>query len=106
MELNNIIPGCKISFIRNPEEYTVRACNSRFIICTYMKKFTVHYTIIDILLKVRGPHNFTFNRYDFSRKYFIDKCLNDLDNEFSGVTISKRHTLPLDIKTITQPKEE
>jgi len=106
MELNNIIPGCKISFIRDPEEYTVRAISDRFIICTYIKKFILHYTIIDILLKVRGPHNFTFNRYDFSKKHFIDKCLNDLENEFSGVTISKRYTLPLDIKTITQPKEE
>ena len=106
MEVNNITAGCKISFIREPEEYTVQACNDRFIICTFIKKFIVHYTIIDIELKVRGPHNFIFNRYDFTRKYFIERCLNDLSNEFSGVTLSKRKTLPLDIKTITQPKED
>lgn len=106
MEVNNIITGCKVSFIRDPEEYTVRACNDRFIICTYIKRFTVYYTIIDILLKVRGPHNFTFNRYDFARQYYIDRCLKDLSDEFSGVTISKRKTLPLDIKNVTHPTGE
>lgn len=105
MEINNIIIGCTLTFVRNPEEYTVKACDSRFVICTRPGRTTPEYTIIDLEKNIRGPHNFLFSKYDFSRQGYIDKLLFDLNHEFGGVKISEQSKIPLDITSIKYPNK-
>ena len=105
MQVQEIVIGSKIRFAREPEEYTVKACNERFVICVFIKRFVVHYTIIDLENKIRGPHNFRYNRYDFISNWYCEKCLKDLGNEISGVKISETGRKPLDIIYVNYPQD-
>ena len=54
--------GDKISFAGERNAYTIRACDSRFLICTkpFNPKRTVLYTIVDLQEKIRGTENLIF----------------------------------------------
>ncbi len=104
MDLQDITLESKIQFARDPGEYIVKALSDRFAICIFIKRFVVYYTIIDLQEKIRGPHNFLYNRYDFASEWYIKKCLTDLENETSGVKISEVKRWPLDIISIEHPQ--
>lgn len=54
--------GDKIYFEGERNAYTVRACDSRYLICTkqFNPRKTVLYTIVDLKEKVRGTENLVF----------------------------------------------
>ncbi len=61
-KISDISVGSKIWFSGEKKPYTVRCRNNRFIICTkpFNLKHTVIYTIIDLVLDVRGTENTVF----------------------------------------------
>lgn len=54
--------GDKIQFDGERNAYTVRACDSRFLICTkpFNLQKTVLYTIVDLQERIRGTENLVF----------------------------------------------
>lgn len=54
--------GDKIQFDGERNAYTVRACDSRFLICTkpFNLQRTVFYTIVDLQERIRGTENLVF----------------------------------------------
>ena len=76
-------------------DYTVKALNGRFAICTKPcpEHDTVWYSIIDFDEGIRGQNNYVFNIYDYSKQEDIEQCLADLQ---SGKTeISRRRRVNL-----------
>lgn len=54
--------GDKVRFEGERNAYTIRACDSRYLICTkpFNPRKTVLYTIVDLQEKVRGTENLIF----------------------------------------------
>ena len=54
--------GDKIHFVGERNAYTIRACDSRYQICTkpFNPQRTVLYTIVDLQEKIRGTENLVF----------------------------------------------
>lgn len=61
--MSNYKVGDKIYFAGERKPYTVRACDSRYLICTkpFNLQRTVLYTIVDLHEKVRGTENLVFS---------------------------------------------
>lgn len=96
-------PGDKIKFRNEKQAYTVRACNSRFVICTkpFNPRRTVIYTIVDLVEKVRGPENLIFCMGFESDQDCRDALARLTDkNEVERTEVSHRHRVPLDIEEI------
>ena len=60
--MNKFKVGDKIHFEGERNAYTIRACDSRYLICTkpFNPRKTVLYTIVDLQEKVRGTENLVF----------------------------------------------
>lgn len=58
----NFKVGDKVYFAEENKPYTVRACDSRYLVCTkpFNLRKTVLYTIVDLVEKVRGTENLVF----------------------------------------------
>jgi hypothetical protein len=54
--------GQKIYFKEEKKPYTVKACDSRYVVCTkpFNLKKTVFYTILDTFKNMRGTENLIF----------------------------------------------
>lgn len=54
--------GDKVHFEGERNAYTIRACDSRYLVCTkpFNPRKTVLYTIVDLQEKVRGTENLVF----------------------------------------------
>ena len=91
--------GQKIFFEKDKRPYTVRACDSRFIICTkpFNLKNTVLYTIIDLKRNVRGTENLIFCM-GFESDQDCQEALIRLQSGESEVTY--RNFVELDIRKI------
>lgn len=102
-----VMLGAKIWFAGEKQGYTVKACDTRYAICT--KPFnplrTVLYTIVDFKEGIRGRNNLIFNIYDYKKQEDIDRCLVDLNNPAAGVQVSHRHHVELFIVKIENPKQ-
>jgi hypothetical protein len=100
---HNIQLGSKIYFAREKRPYTVKARDSRFVICTkpFNPLHTVQYTILDFQLGMRGPNNLVFNSYDYTVQADIEQCLRDLNNPETGLELSHRRSIPLDIVKVS-----
>jgi len=97
--------GDKISFLNLEGEYTIRACNERYLICVQvyrpecrnrnLTKAKYLYTIVDLEEEIRGTHNMLFNCYknnDTNWKLLLRRLKN------GDVEISHRNRVELDIK--------
>jgi len=84
--------GDKVYFLEGkPNVFTVRAKKENFIIATsYDVPEGIQYTIIDTDKGVCGPHDRTFNTYDFDKLSELDRLLNDLIEKKFGIKISSR----------------
>ena len=85
-------PGMRIWFEGERNGYTIRACNSRYLICTKpfnLKKRTVIYTIVDLERGIRGIDGYVFSPYDYYNQKDCEQCLADLVSGEIGV--SRRH---------------
>ncbi|MEP9408600.1 hypothetical protein ABKP09_19975 [Peribacillus frigoritolerans] len=72
--------------------FTVRAKGGKFLIATGDNGGNCSsYTIIDTEKDLCGPHNKTFNPYDFSKQEDVDQCLEDLIQSKYDIELSKRH---------------
>lgn len=62
IDMNVFKVGNKVHFEGERNAYTIRACDSRYLICTkpFNPRKTVLYTIVDLLEKVRGTENLVF----------------------------------------------
>lgn len=88
--------GQKIWFSDLKRPYTVRACNSRFAVCTqpFNLQKTVMYTIIDIDKRIRGTENLVFCM-GFETD---EQCENALERLTCGDSeVSRRNFVGLDI---------
>lgn len=92
--------GDKIYFESEKRPYTIKACNSRYLICTkpFNLKHTVLYTIVDLDKNIRSTNNLVFNIYDYTNQNDIDQCLKDLTDENHVCGLSRRNKIDLDIK--------
>lgn len=54
--------GDKIKFAGEKRPFTIRSCDSRFLICTkpFNLKKTVLYTVVDLKQNIRGTENLVF----------------------------------------------
>lgn len=50
------------------------------------------YTILDTERGMCGPHDRTFNPYDFKTQAGIDECLSDMISGKYGIKLSGRHS--------------
>lgn len=91
--------GNKIWFSYEKKPYKVRACDSRFIICTkpFNIKKTVLYTIIDLQNNIRGTENLIFCM-GFESDADCEEALSRLQSGESEV--SHRNRVKLDITKI------
>lgn len=91
--------GNKVHFEGERNAYTIRACDSRYLICTkpFNPRKTVLYTIVDLLEKVRGTENLVF-----CMGFETDEdCQEALQRLQSGETeISYRNRVELKFKSI------
>lgn len=104
-EWTPVMLGAKIWFAGERQGYTVKACDSRYAICTkpFNSLRTVLYTIVDFKEGIRGRNNLIFNIYDYKKQEDIDQCLDDLNNPVDGVQVSHRHHVALLIVKIKNP---
>ncbi|WP_203362426.1 DNA translocase FtsK [Bacillus sp. REN10] len=79
-----------------PQPFTVKAKGDKFIVATVEDGDHKRYTIIDTEKGVCGPHDRTFNPYDFTKQQDIDKCLSDMVAGEYGIKISRRHSAPIE----------
>lgn len=85
--------GDKVFFLRNePQPYVVKAKAENFIIATVADGDYKRYTIIDTDKEVCGPHDRTFNPYDFTKQEDIETCLVDMINGNYGIRLSRRYS--------------
>lgn len=109
--------GDKITFVEEKQAYTVRARNSRFIVCTkpFNARKTVLYTIIDLERDVRGPCNLIFGcamETDADIKEAMQLLQNHCDNKHAefvegvevpaSMEVSHRNCIPLVVKHIVK----
>lgn len=92
--------GSKIYFKTEKKPYTIRAKNSRYLVCTkpFDLQHTVFYTIIDLLEQKRSSHNIIFNPFDFTTQKGCNECLKWLIN--GRAELSRRNQIELDILKI------
>lgn len=99
--------GEKLYFQNDSNPYIVRAKGGKFLIATTedkglvnleSEKFTIRtrnphlfYTIVDTEKEICGPHDRTFNPYNFSKQEDIEQCLDDLIHKKYDIGLSKRH---------------
>ena len=99
LDMNVFKVGDKVHFEGERNAYTIRACDSRYLICTkpFNLKKTVLYTIVDLLEKVRGTENLVF-----CMGFETDEdCQEALQRLQSGETeVSYRNRVELKFKTI------
>jgi len=70
--------GDKIYFAEEKKPYTIRACDSRYLICTKpfnLRPKTVIYTIVDLKEGIRGTDGYSLGAYDY---YSDEDCQNFL----------------------------
>jgi hypothetical protein len=85
--------GDNVFFLHDePKSYQVKAKAQNFIIATVEDGDYKRYTIIDTDKEICGPHDRTFNPYDFTKQEDIETCLNDVINKKYGITLSQRHS--------------
>lgn len=81
--------GDNLFFSHEDVPFVIRAKENKFLIATVQYKGGVgRYTIVDTENEICGPHDRTFNPYDFAKQEDIDKCLEDLIQNKIG--LSKR----------------
>ena len=95
-----ISKGDKVKFKSEVQQYTVRAANDRYIICT--KPFNAIngylYSIIDLKEKIRAPHDRMFNCYGYDDKDFRAMLIHIMRGT---INLSHRRRIALDIERIT-----
>lgn len=91
-----LVAGDKVFVDNEKRPYTVRCRSDRFIICTkpYNPKHTVHYFIIDLWTKMRGPDNCVFC-FGYETDKQCKERLSEL--ELGLISLSSRHSVPLDL---------
>lgn len=92
----SFFPGDKIKFQEESQQYTIRACDKRFLICTkpFNPKHTVIYTIVDLLNGIRGTENLVFGFGAETDEQCQEMLLRLQTNKSS---ISHRNQIPLKI---------
>lgn len=78
--------GDKIYFAEEKKPYTVRACDSRYLICTKPYNFrpkTVIYTIVDLKEGIRGADGYSLGGYD----YYSDEDCNSFLKELQDADL-------------------
>lgn len=85
----------KVFFKDEPKEFIVRAKGGKYLIAT-SEGTAEKYTIIDAGKGICGPHDRTFNPYNFKKQEDIDKCLSDLVAGEYGIALSRRHSAPIE----------
>ena len=93
--------GDKIHFDGERNAYTVRACDSRYLICTkpFNPKKTVLYTIVDLQEKVRGTENLVFGM-GFETDEDCQEALQRLQSEEQRLVIE----IELDLNSKSKKK--
>lgn len=93
-KLNELGIGDKIYFLEaNPDTYTIRAKKDKYIVATVPgAEKGIDYTIIDTELLICGPHDRTFNFYDFNKDEELEKLIDDLIIKKHGITLSGRRS--------------
>lgn len=97
--------GSKIKFLNEKQQYTVRASNAIFSVCTKPMNAlkTVLYTIIDWREQIRGTENLIFGMGAETDKH----CEEMLERLTQGESeISHRNNRGLDIEKIEFPKDK
>lgn len=91
--------GDKIKFKTEVQQYTVRAVNKRYAICS--KPFNAIkgylYSIIDFKENIRGGHNMIFNCYEYTDRSFREMFADLVRKK---IEISHRTRMELDIERI------
>jgi hypothetical protein len=92
--LSDLNVGNKVFFLEGePDTFTVKAKKENFIVATSNEvEKGVRYTIIDTDKGICGPHDRTFNLYDFNKTEDINKLIDDLIQHNYGITLSRRHS--------------
>lgn len=94
------IPQCgEKVHVKGGEEFTVRARNERFAICTMPRSGTVMYFIADAEQGIRGPENLVFGMGAETD----EECAEMLCRVASGETeISSRYRVPWDLEVASE----
>lgn len=91
--------GDKIKFKTEVQQYTVRAVNKRYVICS--KPFNARkgylYSIIDFEENIRGGHDRLFNCYGYADRDFREMFADLVRKK---IEISYRNRIELDIERI------
>lgn len=95
--------GDKLKFKNEKQQYTIQACDERYLICTkpFNIKKTVLYTIVDLKNKIRAPENLIFCM-GFETKELCEEALSRLQKGESELSYRNRVTLELE-NTIILP---
>ncbi len=97
--IGEIKVGIKVKFAEEKQSYMVRACNTRYAVCTkpFNLKRTVLYTIIDLLNEIRGTEDLIFC-YGAKTDKECEEMLKRLSK--GETSISRRNNVPLKIERI------
>lgn len=103
----DISVGDKIKFFPEKQRYTVRGCDSRFVICTkpFNLRKTYKYCILDLKLGIRSPDDRIFGpKYEYDDP---EECLDALKDLNSGeLELSWRNKVELDIERIDKKHDK
>ena len=90
--------GDKIKFAESKQRFTIRACNSRYMVCTkpFNAKKTFLYTIVDLEEGIRGRDGYICTAYDYTKESEAKKYLKELAS--GKIEISSRHRYKLNIE--------
>lgn len=89
--------GDKIRFADERGTYIVRAASPRYLVCTrpYNFKRTVFYTIVDLVVEIRGTENLIFGLGAETDRQCWEMLVRILTGESE---ISHRNRVPLQIR--------
>ncbi|MFS1519645.1 hypothetical protein V1503_24780 [Bacillus sp. SCS-151] len=97
--LTKLNVGDKVYFLQsNPDTFIVQAKKENYIVATsHEVEEGIQYTIIDTDKGMCGPHDRTFNFYDFNKKESMEELIDHLIQKRKGITLSRRHSAPVSL---------
>lgn len=100
---NPLKKGDRVRFKGMRKFFTVRCADERFAICTMpynLRPQTVVYTIIDMVLFVRGLDNMVFGIHDYYSDEDCEEALKELQNGEMAVSSRYGKFVKLDVEEI------
>lgn len=92
-KLADLQVGDEVFFLEHEANpYLVKVKKGNFMIATIEDGDYEKYTIIDTDREICGPHNRTFNPYNFNKQHDVEACLRDLIANNYGIGLSQRHS--------------